>query len=73
MAGLTATLRLLDSGASVMLVEKEKRLGGNSAKASSGINAWTSTRTTLALTLALARTLTLTLTLTLNPDPKPQP
>ena len=27
-----------------MLLEKEKRLGGNSAKASSGINAWTSTR-----------------------------
>ena len=43
-AGLTATLRLLDSGARVMLFEKEKRLGGNSAKASSGINAWTSTR-----------------------------
>jgi len=37
-AGLTTTLRLLDSGARVALVDKERRIGGNSAKASSGIN-----------------------------------
>uniref|UniRef100_A0A7S3STQ9 FAD-dependent oxidoreductase 2 FAD-binding domain-containing protein n=1 Tax=Emiliania huxleyi TaxID=2903 RepID=A0A7S3STQ9_EMIHU len=37
-AGLTAALRLLDSGATVALMDKERRLGGNSAKASSGIN-----------------------------------
>lgn len=32
-AGLTAALRLLDSGATVALMDKERRLGGNSAKA----------------------------------------
>lgn len=39
LAGLTATLKILDRGGSVVLVEKEHRIGGNSAKASSGINA----------------------------------
>ena len=35
---MTAALRILDRGGRVTLVEKERRLGGNSAKASSGIN-----------------------------------
>lgn len=38
LAGLTATLSILDRGGSVVLVEKEAFVGGNSAKASSGIN-----------------------------------
>lgn len=37
-AGLTTALRLLDGGARVALIDKERRVGGNSAKASSGIN-----------------------------------
>ena len=37
-AGMTAALRLLDRGAAVVLLEKERKVGGNSAKASSGIN-----------------------------------
>ena len=39
LAGLSATLTLLDRGAHVILVDKEAVLGGNSAWASSGINA----------------------------------
>eukprot|EP00520_Triparma_pacifica_P000455 CAMPEP_0118656284 /NCGR_PEP_ID=MMETSP0785-20121206/13412_1 /TAXON_ID=91992 /ORGANISM="Bolidomonas pacifica, Strain CCMP 1866" /LENGTH=1072 /DNA_ID=CAMNT_0006549143 /DNA_START=173 /DNA_END=3388 /DNA_ORIENTATION=+ len=39
LAGLAATLTILDNGGRVVLVEKETRMGGNSAKASSGINA----------------------------------
>ena len=39
LAGLTTTLTALDRGATVVLIEKESRLGGNSGKASSGINA----------------------------------
>ena len=39
LAGLAATLKILDRGGSVVLIEKEHRIGGNSAKASSGINA----------------------------------
>jgi len=39
LAGLTATLIILDRGGRVTLVEKEHRMGGNSNKASSGINA----------------------------------
>ena len=39
LAGLSATLTLLDRGAQVVLVDKEAVLGGNSAWASSGINA----------------------------------
>lgn len=38
LAGLTASLELLAKGYSVALIEKTERLGGNSAKASSGIN-----------------------------------
>lgn len=38
LAGLTASLELLARGLSVALVEKTDKLGGNSAKASSGIN-----------------------------------
>lgn len=38
LAGLTATLELLAKGLSVVLVEKAEKLGGNSVKASSGIN-----------------------------------
>jgi len=38
LAGLTATLQLLDRGANVVLLEKERFFGGNSAWASSGIN-----------------------------------
>ncbi|GMI06458.1 hypothetical protein TrVE_jg1428 [Triparma verrucosa] len=39
LAGLSAALTVLDNGGTVTLVEKEARMGGNSAKASSGINA----------------------------------
>ena len=38
LAGLTTALSLLDRGAHVILIDKEKFFGGNSAKASSGIN-----------------------------------
>ncbi|CAB9500490.1 Succinate dehydrogenase [ubiquinone] flavoprotein subunit, mitochondrial [Seminavis robusta] len=38
LAGLTTTLEILDRGGRVALVEKEATLGGNSRKASSGIN-----------------------------------
>jgi len=40
LAGLAATLQILDRGGRVTLLEKESRIGGNSAKASSGINSW---------------------------------
>jgi flavocytochrome c len=39
LAGLTTVLELLDRGGRVALVEKEAMLGGNSMKASSGMNA----------------------------------
>ncbi len=39
LAGLAAALNILDRGGRVVLIEKEHRLGGNSNKASSGINA----------------------------------
>ena len=39
LAGLSAALRILDRGGSVLIVEKEATIGGNSAKASSGMNA----------------------------------
>ena len=39
LAGLTAALTILDRGGRVLLIEKEHSLGGNSKKASSGINA----------------------------------
>lgn len=39
LAGLTAALTLVDRGARVVLVDKNKFTGGNSAYASSGINA----------------------------------
>lgn len=38
LAGLTTTLELLQRGVSVHLIEKTSRIGGNSIKASSGIN-----------------------------------
>lgn len=38
LAGLTATVKLLEGGLSVALVEKAEKMGGNSIKASSGIN-----------------------------------
>jgi len=38
LAGLTTALTLLDRGARIAIVDKEPFLGGNSAKASSGIN-----------------------------------
>eukprot|EP00941_MAST-03F_sp_MAST-3F-sp1_P004266 g4266.t1 len=38
LAGLTSTVKLIDSGYDVTLLEKSNFLGGNSAKASSGIN-----------------------------------
>jgi flavocytochrome c len=41
LAGLTATLNILDRGGNVVVLEKEHLLGGNSNKASSGINAYT--------------------------------
>ncbi|KAG7356709.1 fumarate reductase flavoprotein subunit [Nitzschia inconspicua] len=37
-AGLTASLEILDRGGRVIIVEKESSMGGNSIKASSGIN-----------------------------------
>lgn len=39
LAGMAATLNLLDRGGRVVMMEKEHLLGGNSNKASSGINA----------------------------------
>ncbi len=39
LAGLSAALNILDRGGRVTLIEKEHSLGGNSNKASSGINA----------------------------------
>jgi succinate dehydrogenase/fumarate reductase flavoprotein subunit len=39
LAGLSAALTVLDAGGRVLIVEKEANLGGNSMKASSGINA----------------------------------
>jgi len=39
LAGLAATLNILDRGGHVLVVEKEHNVGGNSNKASSGINA----------------------------------
>ena len=39
LAGLAASLQILDRGGKVLIVEKEHLLGGNSNKASSGINA----------------------------------
>lgn len=38
LAGLTAALTILDAGGRVIILEKEATLGGNSMKASSGIN-----------------------------------
>ena len=40
LAGLAASLRILDRGGRVVIIEKEHLLGGNSNKASSGINAY---------------------------------
>jgi flavocytochrome c len=40
LAGLSATIAATVKGASVVLVEKTARIGGNSAKATSGINGW---------------------------------
>ena len=37
LAGLSATLEALEHGATVTIIEKEERLGGNSAKATSGV------------------------------------
>lgn len=39
LAGLAASLNILDRGGNVVIIEKEHLLGGNSNKASSGINA----------------------------------
>ncbi|PAV83747.1 hypothetical protein WR25_13316 [Diploscapter pachys] len=39
LAGLSATIEALEGGAKVILIDSEKSLGGNSAKASSGISA----------------------------------
>ena len=44
LAGLAATLHILDRGGRVTLIEKEHRMGGNSNKASSGINAQNTTK-----------------------------
>eukprot|EP00796_Vickermania_ingenoplastis_P005533 gene5534-3991_t len=40
LAGLSAAIEAAHHGAKVVLLEKEARVGGNSAKATSGINAW---------------------------------
>lgn len=42
LAGLSAALNILDRGGTVVILEKEHLLGGNSNKASSGINAYVS-------------------------------
>ena len=39
LAGLSSALTILDAGGRVLILEKEPKLGGNSMKASSGINA----------------------------------
>ena len=39
LAGLATALTILDAGGRVAIIEKEEKLGGNSMKASSGINA----------------------------------
>ena len=44
LAGLTCCLTLLEQGVSVQLIEKNTSLGGNSRKASSGVNASLSNR-----------------------------
>jgi flavocytochrome c len=49
LAGLSAALNILDRGGRVILIEKEHMLGGNSNKASSGINAYNSVETTDSL------------------------
>jgi flavocytochrome c len=40
LAGLSAAIEAADAGASVIVLEKEPKTGGNSAKATSGINGW---------------------------------
>jgi|GEM_PF-999842 len=40
LAGLSAAIEAASRGAKVTLIEKEQRTGGNSAKATSGINGW---------------------------------
>ncbi|KAG5492531.1 hypothetical protein JKF63_01109 [Porcisia hertigi] len=40
LAGCSAAIEAANCGAQVILLEKEPKLGGNSAKATSGINAW---------------------------------
>ncbi|KPI83014.1 NADH-dependent fumarate reductase-like protein [Leptomonas seymouri] len=40
LAGCAAAIEAADCGATVILIEKEARIGGNSAKATSGINGW---------------------------------
>ncbi|KAL7702558.1 NADH-dependent fumarate reductase-like protein [Lotmaria passim] len=40
LAGCAAAIEAADCGATVILIEKEAKLGGNSAKATSGINGW---------------------------------
>jgi FAD-dependent fumarate reductase len=35
---MTAALKLLDAGYKIIIIEKENHMGGNSAKASSGMN-----------------------------------
>uniref|UniRef100_A0A0A9WFD1 Fumarate reductase n=1 Tax=Lygus hesperus TaxID=30085 RepID=A0A0A9WFD1_LYGHE len=40
LAGCCAAIEAANAGAQVILLEKESRIGGNSAKATSGINGW---------------------------------
>lgn len=40
LAGLSAAIEAADAGATVSVLEKQSKTGGNSAKATSGINAW---------------------------------
>ncbi|CAJ1036080.1 FAD binding domain/Oxidoreductase FAD-binding domain, partial [Leishmania utingensis] len=40
LAGCSAAIEAVNCGAQVILLEKEAKIGGNSAKATSGINAW---------------------------------
>jgi len=40
LAGMSAAIEAADAGASVIILEKESKTGGNSAKATSGISGW---------------------------------
>lgn len=55
LAGLAASLNILDRGGTVLVVEKEHLLGGNSNKASSGINGYCPSNETCHDSIAVFR------------------